>query len=305
MRAGSSRLPLSGRPNRSTRPEVAPLLAISHLQWTEWLRLLQSHQHCHHAAKGRVKHGRDGAWVSREQLRRSQDPPSHPRGGLIKTYNGCPQPFPSSARSPDARAMTGGKKTGDAPRWKGRYTWMATLGMVVLWVGYVRVMTNQSKTGKWEAWHRRAIKPSFSTVCRVYSVRQLCTISNIWENTNHAEFGPASHGDRCTWQRWRGVHEFKVWWYRYTKVTWTVTATRWRKTPSSQPLAWWSSSTRPSDTGRSSQNVGTGGAAQQWCGRRHVRKRHSSWRHAHEQDLLWRAKGNPRTRSDNERDGLV
>jgi len=68
-------------------------------------------------------------------------------------------------------------------------------------------------------------------------------------------------------------------------------------------------------TGRSSRNprtssrewryLETEGAAQQRCGRRHVRKQHSSWRHAHEQDLQWRAKGNPGTRSDNERDGLV
>jgi len=99
------------------------------------------------------------------------------------------------------------KKTGAAPRWKGRYTWLATLSMFALWVGYVRVMTNQSKTRKWEAWHRRAIRPSFSTVCRVYIVCNLCTISNIWDNTNHAKFGPAPHGDRRTWQRWRGAHE--------------------------------------------------------------------------------------------------
>ena len=49
------------------------------------------------------------------------------------------------------------------------------------------------------------------------------------ENTTHAEFGPASHGDRHTWQMWRGAHEYKVRLRRYTKVTWTVTATRWRK----------------------------------------------------------------------------
>jgi len=41
--------------------------------------------------------GRDGAWVSREQSQRSQDPPAHLRGGPIRTYNGCPQPFLSSA----------------------------------------------------------------------------------------------------------------------------------------------------------------------------------------------------------------
>ena len=123
MHAGTSRLPLCGRPNHSTRPQaaVAPFLVIALLRWTEWL--LQNHQHCHRAAKGRVKPGRDGAWVSREQLRRSQDPPTHPRGGPIRTYNGCPQPFPSSARCPDARAMhPGKKKMGAAPRWKGRYT---------------------------------------------------------------------------------------------------------------------------------------------------------------------------------------
>jgi len=49
----------------------------------------------------------------------------------------------------------------------------------------------------------------------------------------------------------------------------------------------------------------TGRAAQHRCGRRHVYKQDSSWGHACEQDLLWRAKGNPKTRSDNERDGLV
>ena len=107
MRAGSSRMPLSGRPNRCTRSraEVAPFLAIAHLRRTERLRLLPDHRHCHRAAKGRVKPGRDDAWVCREQLRRSQDPQTHPRGGPVRTYNGCPQPFSSSARSPNARAM--------------------------------------------------------------------------------------------------------------------------------------------------------------------------------------------------------
>jgi len=125
MRAGSSRLPLSGPPNHFARPqaEVAPFLAIAHLRWTEWLRLLQSLKHYHRAAKGCVDPGRDGARVSREQLRRLQDPLTHRRGGPIKAYNVCPQPFPSSARGPDARAMhPGKKKTGAVPRWKGRYT---------------------------------------------------------------------------------------------------------------------------------------------------------------------------------------
>jgi len=49
----------------------------------------------------------------------TSDPPTHPRGGPKKTYNGCPQPFPwsarSLARSPDARAMPARKKTGAAP----------------------------------------------------------------------------------------------------------------------------------------------------------------------------------------------
>jgi len=70
---------------------------------TEWLRLLPSCQHFHRATKGRVKPGCDGAWVSREQLRRSQGPPTHPRKRKIRTFNGCSQSFPSSARSPDAR----------------------------------------------------------------------------------------------------------------------------------------------------------------------------------------------------------
>ena len=122
MRAGSSRLPLSGPPNRFARhqAEVASFLAIAHLRWTEWLRILQSLKHYHRAAKGRVNPGRDGARVSREQLRQSQDPPTHRQGGPIKTYNGCPQPFPSNARSPDAHAMHPGKQNGSCPTMKGQ-----------------------------------------------------------------------------------------------------------------------------------------------------------------------------------------
>jgi len=104
------------RPNFGVAPLWGP--ALTSTRYSEWF---QRHQYCHRAANGRVKPGRDGAWVSREQLRLSQDPPTHPRGGPIKTYNSCPQPFASSARSlvriPDARAMPPGKKTGAAPLW--------------------------------------------------------------------------------------------------------------------------------------------------------------------------------------------
>jgi len=222
-----------------------------------------------------------GAWVRREQLRRSQDPPAHPRGGPIRTYNSCPLLPPSSARSPNAHVMPPGKQNLEAaPHWQGRYTWVKTTNMLALWVRYLRLVSNQSKTGKWEAWHRRAIRPSFSTVCWVYSDRQPDTTSNIWKNTTHAKLGPGSHGDRRTWQMWRGAQESKVWWHRYTKVTWTVMATRWLKTPSLKPLAWWSSSTRHPDTKRSSRRlrassqewlyIETERAAQKGRGREHV-----------------------------------
>jgi len=49
------------------------------------------------------------------------------------------------------------------------YVGVATLNMFALWVRHLRLIDNQSETGKWEAWHRRAIWPSFSTVCRAYS----------------------------------------------------------------------------------------------------------------------------------------
>jgi len=39
--------------------------------------------------------------------------------------------------------------------------------------------------------------------------------------------------------------------------------------------------------------------------KQHVHKQYSSWNHAHEPDLRWHAKSNPRTRPDNEREGLV
>ena len=66
------------------------------------------------------------------------------------------------------------------------------------------------------------------------------------------------------------------------------------------------SSRSPRAISRESRYIETERAAQQRRGRRHVHERHlPSWRHAHEQDLPWRTKGSPWTRSDNKRDSLV
>jgi len=94
---------------------VGPLLA-SHRRRARRLRLQPRHQHRQRDAKGRGEIGRDGAWVRREQSRCSQDPTAHSRGGLIRTYSGCPQPFPSSAKSPSACAMYSGEKIRQLPR---------------------------------------------------------------------------------------------------------------------------------------------------------------------------------------------
>ena len=96
-------------------------------------------------AKGRSEMGRDGAWVRREQSRCSWDPPAHFREAPIRRCSGCPQPFPSSAGSPNAHAMLLGRKSPTAaPHCKDR----STLNMFALWVRYLRLVDNQSKTGK-------------------------------------------------------------------------------------------------------------------------------------------------------------
>jgi len=50
------------------------------------------------------------------------------------------------------------------------------LNMFARWVRYLRLVDNQSKTGNWEAWHRVAIRPSFSTVCLSLSTF-FCSVS--------------------------------------------------------------------------------------------------------------------------------
>jgi len=47
------------------------------------------------------------------------------------------------------------------------------------WVRYLRLADNQSKSGKWEAWHRGAIRPSFSTVCRMLAILQSPVAYNL------------------------------------------------------------------------------------------------------------------------------
>ena len=98
-------------------------LTIIHRLQVRRLRLQPRQHHRQRDAKGRSEIGRDGAWVRREQSRCSRDPPAHFREAPIRRYSGCPQPFPSSALSPNAHAMLLGRKSPTAaPHWKDRST---------------------------------------------------------------------------------------------------------------------------------------------------------------------------------------
>ena len=98
---------------------AGPMLTLLHRRRARRLWLRPRRHHRQQDAKGRVQTGRDGAWVRREQSLCSWDPPAHFREAPIRRYSGCPQPSPSSARSPDAHVMLLGRKgLTAAPHWK-------------------------------------------------------------------------------------------------------------------------------------------------------------------------------------------
>jgi len=195
------------------RAAVSPLSAIAHRRRAHRLRLQPRQQHRQREAKGRGEIGRDGAWVRREQLRCSQDPPAHFRGGPIRTYSGYPQLVASSAGSPHAHAMLLGRKNpAAAPHWKDRFTWVETLNMFALSVRYLRlagknraIRSLAQKGNQAKFCHRMYVRTNFCSnlfICRSTHARS--TVAHIqqfiWYHKPHStdpghwnrSFDPAS-----------------------------------------------------------------------------------------------------------------
>jgi len=240
------------------RAAVGPMLAIIHRHRARRLRLQPRQHHRQRDAKGRSEIGRDGAWVRREQSQCSRDPPAHFREAPIRRYSGCPQPFPSSAGSPNAHAMLLGRKIPTAaPHWKDRSTSVDLSTQYVRALGKTfeaggqpvknREMRSLAQRGNQAKFFHRM--PGIQRSPVAYNLQHLREYNScrIWASQSRRPRYVADVEGRA---RIEGVaasiHESYgdgvcvccfVLLNRYWGIV-TVPVTRWRKTPSSRLLAW-------------------------------------------------------------------